>query len=611
MLISALCDYYDVLARKGLVTPDGYETVEIRYLAALNPDGTLAGIIDYQTTEITYGKNGKPKEKRVPRKVIMPKRTEKSAIDANIPEHRPLYIFGLSPENDSLTPQNSKAEKSHKAFVEKQLHFLDGLDSPLIDAYRQFALNWRPEKERENPMLLELGKAYGTAYFAFCLVGAPDHLLHDDPVFKEAWEREWHKRESDESDPFCAQCCITGDMEPIARIHNKIMKFPGGNATGSALVGFNAESAESYCKVQSYNSNISKTAMLKYTTAMNALVQDKTKYTRIHDMTVLHWAVSEDDLYDHIVDAGVFSGFTDEGGVDADDTGEALKSIWTRARGVVLRGESLSFIDEIDPSVSFYMVGIKPNTSRLAVKFMYHDRFGEVLKNIIMHQADMAMSEDARPISLWHIEKELHIPASSENSRTADPPLISGLFDSIMKGYPYPPGLLAAVIRRIKSDSDGDDNKFIKLNQTRAGIIKACLNRKARLQGKQEEIKMALDTTNTNPAYLCGRLFAVLEKLQIEASGSTLNRTIKDAYFASACCTPSAIFPRLIKLAQYHIPKAKNGRFWNNMIGEITALMDGSFPRTLTLENQGRFVLGYYHQFYERNSNHSDNSEEK
>lgn len=113
---------------------------------------------------------------------------------------------------------------------------------------------------------------------------------------------------------------------------------------------------------------------------------------------------------------------------------------------------------------------------------------------------------------------------------------------------------------------------------------------------------MALNTENKNPAYLCGRLFAVLEKIQLEASRDKfnrkikLNRTIKDSFFASACTRPVSVFPRLLKLSQNHMAKLKDDQNWQDLIGEIINDIDGQFPSTMLPDEQGRFIIGYYQQ---------------
>ena len=111
---------------------------------------------------------------------------------------------------------------------------------------------------------------------------------------------------------------------------------------------------------------------------------------------------------------------------------------------------------------------------------------------------------------------------------------------------------------------------------------------------------MSLDTTNTNPGYLLGRLFAVLEKIQEEASPG-LNATIRDRFYGSASSTPVTAFPHLMKLKNHHLAKLENrGRAVNleKQIGEIVDKLEAgnSFPSHLSLADQGRFAVGYYHQ---------------
>ena len=155
----------------------------------------------------------------------------------------------------------------------------------------------------------------------------------------------------------------------------------------------------------------------------------------------------------------------------------------------------------------------------------------------------------------------------------------------------------------------GDVYKRQKINEVRAGLIKAFINRKARLNGDKEEITMSLDKENKNPAYLCGRLFAVLEKIQLEATDVKLNRTIKDAYFSSASSRPALIMPRLIDLSNYHLRKLKEGRAidFSKLINEIMGKIKDSLPTNLSIMEKGKFQLGYFQQnkdfFAEQNKN--------
>lgn len=589
MLIKALCDYYDVLASEGKVLSDGYSKQNVHYLICLTLDGKIDEIVNFQTIERTTAKNGKIKEKFIPKEVVMPLRTEKSGIDGNIIEHRPLYIFGLNFVGDKFSPYDNtqKAEKSHEIFVEENLKFIEGLDSPVINAYRAFIENWQPENETENSYLLGLGKAYNNSYFAFCLSGRPNLLLHEDLLIKEKWERQYAESNTD-SDKIKSQCTITGEIEPIARIHRNLKGIVGGHTKGCSLICFNNASECSYGNEQSYNSNISETAMKKYTGAFNYLLGNKRHKKLIDDITVVYWATGG-EKNEVCSDLMSFLVFGDDDLMDENQTEEMLDGLMKSAREGNISSERISSIDNIDKNVDFYMVGIKPNSSRVALKFIYHRKFGQMLENIALHQSDMQMGEKVIPVPIWKLKKEMISPKSSNEK--VDASLLAEIFKTIIYGTNYPAYLLSTIIRRVKTDR--------KINGIRAGAIKACINRKSRLSGEKEELKLALDYENKNQAYLCGRLFATLEKLQQEASNNSLNRTIKDSYFSSAASKPALVFPKLLSLAQNHLKKLneKSLIFFNKLIQEIIDGINGEFPETLMLSEQGKFMIGYYQQY--------------
>ena len=595
MLIHALCDYYDILAKEGKVLPEGYSSVKIHYLISLTEDGKMDGIIDHQdTVQVPSGK--KLKEKKVPKDLQMPKRTEKSGIEANIAEHRSLYIFGLNLDKDILTPDDrtNKAQKSHQAFVEANLGFIEGLHTPLIDAFRSFLLNWKPEDETENPWLLGLGKDYGKSGYAFCLSGHPECLLHEEKEFKEKWEQWYQDKKAKEKDSHIAQDAISREQTSIARIHNKIKGVYGGLATGSVLVGFNNPSENSYGNEQSYNSNISETAMNKYTEALNYLLSSDRHKMLLDDMTVVFWAMDTGEACENLL-MDILFGQSDK--MKAEQTERMLAKLFQDAGKGTVGGERLT-LDGIDENVDFYMMGLKPNSSRLSLKFLVRKKYADILWNIARFQNDLQMGKEFHSVSIMRIKREL-LSQKSKNEKV-NPALLSSLMESMINGTRLPVSLLENVLRRVKADP-GDQ----KVNAVRAGIIKAWINRAS----KKEELKVALDRENYRPAYLCGRLFAVLEKIQQEASGNSLNRTIKDGYFASASARPSMVFPKLIRLSQYHLNKVKSPVYFNKLTGEIIGHLDGGFPDTLFLKEQGEFVVGYYQQyqsFFEKKNKEED-----
>lgn len=608
MLIRSLCDYYDIQSARGEAASDIMSEQPVHWMVMLTPDGRVADIIDKRIEESVPQKNGKVKIVKKPIVVPLPKRTQKTGIDANIIEHRPLYIFGLNYDAKiGLTPDDKtgKARKSHEAFVKKNLEFFDGIDSEIARAYVNFIKNWVPENETENEQLKKLGKEYQGSYYIFALDGSPECKLHKDKAVLAKYEKLMAKAaaETAESDDGIMMCPIEGERLRAARIHDKIKGIKGGNSVGAVLVNFNSSAFESYGKSQSMNSGISEKAMKKYTSSLNKLLADPMHHIYSDDMTVVFFAMKHDDK----AECDLFNGYLNSSnGVTEDSTKADVKAVSENIYHKGQTGNAQVLDDDVDNGVDFFVAGFTPNSSRICQKFMVRNKFGKIIDNVKQHQQDMAICGSNGEIPLWRINKELVSPNSAN---AISPALQSDIFQAILNGTNYPYTLLETVVRRVCTDSDTDSNNKIKINEVRAGLIKAFINRKARLNGDKEEITMSLDKENTNPAYLCGRLFAVLEKIQLEAADVKLNRTIKDAYFSSASSRPALIMPRLIDLSNYHLRKLKEGRviYFSKLINEIMGKIKDSLPTNLSIMEKGEFQLGYFQQnkdfFAEQNKN--------
>ncbi len=602
MLIRSLCDYYDIQSARGEAASDIMSEQPVHWMVMLTPDGRVADIIDKRIEESVPQKNGKVKIVKKPIVVSLPKRTQKTGIDANIIEHRPLYIFGLNYDAKiGLTPDDKtgKARKSHEAFVKKNLEFFDGIDSEIARAYVNFIKNWVPENETENEQLKKLGKEYQGSYYIFALDGSPECKLHKDKAVLAKYEKLMAKAaaETAESDDGIMMCPIEGERLRAARIHDKIKGIKGGNSVGAVLVNFNSSAFESYGKSQSMNSGISEKAMKKYTSSLNKLLADPMHHIYSDDMTVVFLAMKHDDK----AECDLFNGYLNSSnGVTEDSTKADVKAVSENIYYKGQTGNAQVLDKDVDNGVDFFVAGFTPNSSRICQKFMVRNKLGKIIDNVKQHQQDMAICGSNGEIPLWRINKELVSPNSAN---AISPTLQSDMFQAILNGTNYPYTLLETVVRRVSTDSDPDGNDKTKINAVRAGLIKAFINRKARLNGDKEEITMSLDKENKNPAYLCGRLFAVLEQIQQEASTSKekLNRTIKDVYFSSASSRPALIMPRLIDLSNYHIRNAEKNNKLNAdkylaIMKEIIDKLDGEFPSNLSLVDKGKFQIGYYQQ---------------
>lgn len=579
MLIKALCDYSQIQEKE---VEDGYCKQNVNYLIQLSPEGCIDNIISVEAPKPIKSKSGKEKMVLAPKIVELPVRTQKPGIDGNIIEHRPLYIFGLNynKKDGTLSPEDktNKAKKSHKAFCEVNLAFFEGLDSPLCRAYCNFIKTWKPKEHINDPILLELGSRFGAASVYYEFGFDTDKLLQNDPAFREAYDKYLAEKQAaaEAENTELAVCSILGERLPQARIHDKIKGIAGGIASGCVMVSAKESAFESYGKTQSLNSGVSEKAMKMYTSALNRLLADEEHHKVMGDLTLVYFAMKRDDVNESRLVSMLLRG--------ADNT---LNNTFANS----LKGIPPEFAD-IDERVDFYVAGLTANSSRVCQKFALRRKFGDIIDNIMEHQRNMAIGYEPKYISVGRMLHELVSPKSTNDK--VPPPLLAGIFEAIFNGTNYPTSLLSTAIRRVKTDSDDEDNHFIKLNNARAGIIKACLIRNY----KKEDIKMLINQDNKEPAALCGRLFAVLEKIQCDSVKNELNRTIGDSYFSSACSRPATIFPTLIKLSRYHMRKLNKPAYtyYDKLLTELNAALNGRYPKQLSQEDQGMFIVNYYQQ---------------
>ena len=584
-MLRSLCEYYDLLRSRGdkELPQDGYSVVNnVGWNLVLLEDGSISAILPH-VKDVVVGK----KKKTVGLDETFPFRKSIPGIAAETIDHREKYLFGLEWDKEAQAlVAGKKAVEAFEKCREVNLAFLEGLSDPLVAAYCAFLRRWQPERETQNAFLTTLGKAYQGAKFVITLYGAETQPLNSLLSVRERWKRSLEPSPEDEKDAVIGQCAVSGKTGPLARLHDSVSGIKGGLAEVS-LVCFNKPAFESYGRKQSYNSSISVESMKKYTKALKYLVSSPKHKQIIDDMTILFWAntAGAEDPYLNVFSFAVFP--SQEGLSDED-----LKSVFIR-----LAAGKMSDLAGIDVSTQFYVLGIKPNSSRLSVKIFERNSFGKMMRNVMKHCRDMSFSPEDRQLSLWEIDRALQSPLTNE---AVDPALQAKLLLAVIKGTPYPQSMLTTAVRRCKTDHDDAKKKFYAVSSTRARIIKACLIRKNIIS--EGEYNM-LQENSTDTAYNLGRLFAVLEKVQTEALGD-INATIKDKYFSSACATPYLVFPRLLKLAQPHLAKLDDGNriYKDKLMQEILSKIDG-FPKTCDTQRQGMFILGYYQQkqkFYEK-----------
>lgn len=271
------------------------------------------------------------------------------------------------------------------------------------------------------------------------------------------------------------QCAISGKQGEVARLHTKL-KGVGGLATGVSMVTFNAEAFESYGKTQSYNSSISQEVMEQYTEAFNYLASDLSHRQSLDDMTLLFWAVTNQEETPMLEAAQEWLGFGwDEAQNGTKEEKELLEGVsggvFAPSQGRQAKLEALKAYANVD----FYILGVRPNSSRLSIKFYQKNKFGTFQEKIAQHQKDTSFSTKDKPLGVKHILNVIKSPVAPED---APPDLQGKLLESILSGKNYPDYLLHRCIYRMKVYKDDKKKKIIAISTPRVRLLRGCLIRK-------------------------------------------------------------------------------------------------------------------------------------
>lgn len=602
MILQALTKYYNILSNdpESNIAPPGYSAIGMSFALNISARGELLDVFPL-FEQIQRG--NKIEEK--PRRMIVPEQVKRAVnISSNYLWDNCAYVLGLSAKG---AKDPDYASKRFAAFRQWNLEMLaKSIDSPSAKAMMAFLENYNPARGKEHPKIAQYLEAIlkgGNLVFMF-----NGGFIHEDRAIRQAWETY-----KSGSEAVIGQCLLTGDIAPIARLHPSIKGVRDANPTGASIVSFNERAYESFnrTKGQGLNSPISEKAAFAYTTALNYLLSttNENKKFYIGDSTVVYWAESEKKGY-----ARAFMGLCEPEEIEVPIEEENMplrdKKAEKRLKEIAKKVKRVQALDVKkllagleDENPRFYVLGLAPNAARLSVRFFHSDPFDKAVEKIMRHYKDLEIIKefDDQPtyLTIQHIVKETVSKKASDPE--ASPLMAGSVFRAVLENTPYPAALYNAIINRIRADQDDQQKGIRKINYARAAIIKAYLLRKYRNQPQhpiQEVLAMSLNEQSAHPAYVLGRLFAVLEKVQQEAVGD-VNASIKDRYFTSACASPASVFPILLRLSQHHISKAEFGYARDNRIEAILNKLDvenNPIPARLSLDDQGVFVLGYYHE---------------
>lgn len=590
MILQELVRYYERKARDPdpamrLPSP-GLEDKDIPFIIELALDGRVNQLRDTRTLS----------EKKLRAQSFLVPQGEKktSGVKANLLWDSANYVIGLARErrgNGELTPAAAFRARIDTlsaalgdnagiaAGIAAVIAALDRNDWSVLKSHPAW-----PEIEETNPVM------------SFQLTGERELVCQSDAVVRAA------ALEATGSEYKLVTCLVDGNPGPFQRLHPSIKNVWGAQSSGANIVSFNARAFESYGKTerQGENAPVSQQAAFAYTTALNhMLARDSRQRVQVGDASTVFWADRRSAF------ETLLSDLFGEHKNDPDRGARAVHALFSALRSGQLP------VGERD--VEFFVLGLSPNAARISVRFWQHATLAELAPRLLQHFEDLKVvrrhdGDPAAP-SIFRLLSGLALLGKLDNL----PPRLAGEWmRSILEGRPYPMPLLNAAVSRCKAEQD--------VSFLRAAVLKAWLNRDHRrshpeLPPDHSHFKENLDMQQTDVPYRLGRLFAVLERIQQNAMPG-INATIRDRYYGAASTTPVVVFTTLLRLKNAHLKKLSDGAgvYFERLIGEVVEPMS-DFPRQLTLAQQGRFALGYYHQrqdfFKPRNpGDHTETKEE-
>ena len=604
MILKALYDYYN---RCGNLPMPGMEEKEIGFIIVLSKEGRFIRFEDCRT-----GKNQA-------RTYLVKKHVGRSsAIVANYLYDNSTYVLGYADMDkevdkckeqvdllEKLAAQSVAAQNAYEKAKEelkelenkrsiKEQSCLDAFKNKLISIFHSYPDSYelslvckfyQQDKDdilssiKQDSLWEDIKKNLSKKYSTFSFRIEGDlKIIAEKRELLQLDEAEEMNGEKD-------ICLITGNRDITVNTTTATM-IPGSQATAK-LVAFQVNSGyDSYGKKKCGNAPISKTAEFAYTTALNAMLQkgSHNKFS-VGNRTFVFWASSNSEAAEQ-TEGSLFDllGYTEEEGDDPNAKIEQVRKVFT----AIYSGSLKTSLED-----RFFILGLAPNSARIAVVYWSESSLREFAGKILQHFKDMEIIDTRKEGKPYMgIKDMLAAVTLSGKQSEATPNLPEAIVNSIFQGTPYPFTLFSACIRRIRAESGSHDKKAIRI--ARMAIIKAYLNR---TNSNNKKIEIMLDKSNTNQGYLCGRLFAVLDKIQEDANGIS---SIRERYMNAASATPASVFATILNLSSHHMEKLTNdGKkiFFEKMKQEIIDKIPASgFPAHLDLQDQGRFFIGYYHQ---------------
>ncbi len=616
MILKELDELYKRLVASGESVPRrGWSLQKTGYRIVLRPDGTLVRMEDAReaVTEVKKAKKASQKEDTTVTRLVPPQKMVPGGAHPPGPGISPGFLWDNPAYLLGCVQVKDRALEYFTALKKKHLEFEKEINSPAFSAVCRFLEQWDPAEcdnlcrdgiFRDKSMLQSNG--------VFQVLGEKNTYVHEDPAVVEWWQKGGGARWKGEK-KVEGFCLVRGETLPLARLHEPGIKgVRNAQSSGAKLVSFQPQAFRSYGKEQGLNSPVSEEAAFSYCNALNYLLQRRKQKFQLADATTVFWTDAPPQQAEEW--ECMFATVIDSKPLEAQDDA-LVKRVSDRLDKIVHARPFTPEERQAAFSGRFFILGLSPNNTRLSVRFFMESTMDELVDRLVNHFEAMRLQprgglfRDPELISPLMILLETVTPCETQQ-KTEDniPPSYSrALMKAILLQTPYPDSVALAILRRIRTDcqaslkrlKNGTDKGILRqirayrpVNYVRCAYLKAWLSRKK----IHYSIQPMLDTTNTQPGYVLGRLLAVLQKTQEEAMPD-LKRTIVDSFYGSASTSPGSVFPRVLRMHVHHLDKLSEGAKVSRkkLVQTICAQLQ-QFPAHLNPEQQGLFALGYYHQ---------------
>ncbi len=588
MILGELADYYGLLLDRGKVGREGWANQRVSYVITIDYSGQVKSIFSIEK-----------EEQRGKRKVVVPdKRMVPIHSGRSGKNPKPYflcdsakYLLGVwIPSGEQAVDKKNKADawKYFQASAEYHIKILGNSGDRITQSVCNYFKTWDFEKNKD--IFSVNWKEIEKANLVFRSYEMSKEILETEEV-KNIWNSS-----SGGGEEICLRrCLVSGKLAQVARLHPQFKGVQGANSSGAMLVSFNGSAFESYGKEQGDNAPVSQEVANAYGQALNYLLSDDRHHKQIGDATTVFWAKAKNDENAYV---DFMSQLLD--GADENEEDKLLL-----AMSHIAAGEQAGYMEtDLNPDVPFYILGLSPSVARISIRFFYSGTFGNIVSNIQDHYKRMEIESPVFEKKKFPSIRELLYETVNKKSTKKQPqPILSGaLMRAVLENRPYPAGLYNNIMLRIHAERN--------VSRNRAAFIKAYIIKNF-TDKKEAADTMKLNEDTEYVPYVLGRLFETLEEIQFHAIDK---ETVKERYFNSASTTPSVVFPQMLRLANSHLNVLKRDKkgLQVNLEKQLSGLCNkihSDFPKYLSLEDQGIFMLGYYHQQQKKFSKNENKKE--